>query len=48
MLKIYRTDERLIEERSQFEEGVWVALTNPSVEECQKVSVYYDIDVADF
>lgn len=47
MLKIYRTDERLIEERSQFEEGVWVALTNPSVEECQKVSVYYDIDVAD-
>lgn len=47
MLKIYRTDERLIEERNQFEEGVWVALTNPSMEECQKVSMYYDIDVAD-
>ena len=47
MLKIYRTDERLIEERNQFEEGVWVALTNPSMEECQKVSTYYDIDVAD-
>ena len=47
MLKIYRTDERLIEERNQFEEGVWVALTSPSMEECQKVSTYYDIDIVD-
>ena len=47
MLKIYRTDERLIEERNQFEEGVWVALTSPSMEECQKVSAYYDIDIVD-
>lgn len=47
MLKIYRTEEQIIEEREQLEEGVWVELTSPTMEECQRVSEHFDIDIAD-
>ena len=47
MLKIYKTEEQIIEEREQLEEGVWVQMTSPSMEESQKIADYFDIDITD-
>lgn len=41
MLKIYKTEEQIIEEREQLEEGVWVQMTSPSMEESQKIADYF-------
>lgn len=47
MLKIYRTDHQIIDEKDQMEDGVWIELTNPTMQECQKVAQMYEIDIAD-
>jgi len=47
VLKIYRTDHQIIDEKDQMEDGVWIELTNPTMQECQKVAQMYEIDIAD-
>ncbi len=47
MLNIYKTDESIIREISGYEEGCWVKLTAPSLEECMKVAEQFKMDVAD-
>lgn len=47
MLKIYKTDNQTICEKDQIEEGAWIELINPTMEECQKIAQTYDIDIAD-
>ena len=47
MVNIYRTDDRIIRELDAFEEGSWIKLTAPTLEECLDVSEKFNIDVAD-
>ena len=47
MLKMYKTDDRIIREITSFEEGCWVNLTDPTLEECSEVANEYGIDIAD-
>lgn len=47
MMAIYKTDDRVIHEIEDIQEGVWVMLTNPTMEESQEVSLKYGIDIAD-
>ncbi len=47
MLQYYRTDDRIIREIDGAEEGCWVKLTQPSLEECTDVSEAYGFDIAD-
>ena len=47
MLQTYRTDDRIIREISEPEEGCWVKLTKPSLEECTEVAETYGMDIAD-
>ncbi len=47
MLQYYRTDDRIIREIGGAEEGCWVKLTKPSLEECTDVSEAYGLDIAD-
>ena len=47
MLNIYKTDESIIREISDYEEGCWVKLTAPSLEECNMVAQQFGLDVTD-
>ena len=47
MVKLYRTDDRLIHEEKTIDDGVWIHMVDPSVEESQKVAEALDVDVAD-
>ena len=47
MINIFRTDNRIISEIDQYEEGAWVKLTAPTLEECAEVSDRYQMDIAD-
>lgn len=47
MLAIYRTDDCVIHEMDEFQEGAWVSLVNPTMEESQDVAEAFDIDIAD-
>ena len=47
MVKLYRTDDRLIHEEKTIDDGVWIHMVDPSVEESQKVAEILDVDVAD-
>ncbi len=47
MVNIYRTDDRIIRELDAFEEGSWIKLTAPTLEECLDVSEKFNMDVAD-
>ena len=47
MLNIYKTDDRIIHEIEKFEEGCWIKLTDPTLEECAAVSEEHGIDIAD-
>ena len=47
MLNMYKTDDRVIREIEKFEEGCWIKLTDPTLEECAKVSEQHEIDIAD-
>ena len=39
MLKIYKTEEQIIEEREQLEEGVWVQMTSPRWKNPKKLPI---------
>ena len=47
MLSIYKTDDRVIHELSGIEDGCWVKLTAPSLDECNFVSENFHIDLPD-
>lgn len=47
MLRMYMTDNRVIHEVEQVEPGVWIMMTNPTMEESQEISERFDIDMAD-
>ena len=47
MLNIYRTDGGILSERTEFEPGVWINMTAPTLEESQRVSRYYGLDIID-
>lgn len=47
MLNIYRTDDGIISELTEFTDGIWVKLTAPTKEEGERVSKAFDIDFDD-
>ena len=47
MVKLYRTDDRLIHEEKTMDDGVWIHMVDPSAEESQKVAEALGVDVAD-
>ena len=47
MLKIYITDNSILEPISKFTSGCWINMINPTQEESDKVCQYYNIDPAD-
>ena len=47
MINYYKTDNRIIREIEEYEEGCWIKLTSPTLEECADISDMFDMDVAD-
>ena len=47
MINIYRTDNRIISEIDHVEDGAWIMLTSPTMEETSHIAENCDIDVAD-
>ena len=47
MVKLYRTDDRLIHEEKTINDGVWIHMVDPSVEESRSVAEILNVDVAD-
>ena len=47
MLAIYRTDDCVIHEMEEFQEGAWINMINPTMEESQEVAEAFDIDMVD-
>ena len=47
MVKYYRTDDRLINEVDQINNGVWIQMTNPSVAEGQLIADALNVDIED-
>ena len=47
MVKYYRTDDRLIHEVDQIDNGVWIQMTNPSVAEGQLIADALNVDIED-
>lgn len=47
MLDIYRTDDSVIHETSEYEPGCWIKLTAPSADECEQVADDYNMDITD-
>lgn len=47
MYDIYRTSQKKLEKLHGFDEGAWVELTAPSLEECTEVAEKYEIDITD-
>ncbi len=47
MVKVYRTDDRLIHEVEKINGGTWVHMVNPSVSEGQKVADELGLDIED-
>lgn len=47
MMTVYKTDNRVLHEVEEMDLGVWIMMTNPTMEESQEVAEQYDIDMAD-
>ena len=47
MINIYKTDDRIIREITEVEDGCWVNLTAPTLEECADISEQFGMDIAD-
>ena len=47
MVKIYRTDDRMIHEKDKIDDGVWIHMVDPTAEESQHIADELDVDVAD-
>ncbi len=47
MIKLYKTDNRIISEIKEYEDDMWLCMTNPTVDESKFIAEKYDIDLAD-
>lgn len=47
MINIFKTEQSVIRTIDAFEDGAWVQMVDPSVQELNKVSEAYDIEVSD-
>lgn len=47
MLKLYRTDNKVLKELSTIKDGCWVNMVNPSYNEVAEIAGQFDIDEAD-
>ncbi|MDD6212042.1 MAG: magnesium transporter CorA family protein [Clostridiales bacterium] len=47
MLNIYKTENHVLRELDEFEDGIWIKLTAPTQEEGHRVAEMFDIDFAD-
>lgn len=44
MINIYKTDNGIISEIDTYESGSWIQLTTPTLEECDEISMRYNMD----
>jgi magnesium transporter len=47
MIKQYRTDDSILREIPDYEDGCWIQMIKPSVDESQEIAARFDIDIAD-
>ena len=47
MIKQYRTDDSILHEISDYEDGCWIQMIKPSIAESQQIAAEFDIDIAD-
>lgn len=47
MIKIYKTEESIVNEIEKVEDGCWINMITPTMEECISISECFDIDIAD-
>ena len=47
MIHIYKTENRMLRLLDQYEEGAWLQLTNPTLEESRRVADRFNIDILD-
>lgn len=47
MINIYRTDDNVIKEFHEYEEGTWIRMTQPTLEEINAVAERFQLDPAD-
>ena len=47
MIKIYKTEESIVNEIEKVEDGCWINMVTPTMEECINISEQFDIDIAD-
>ena len=47
MIKIYKTEESIVNEIEKVEDGCWINMITPTMEECISISERFDIDIAD-
>lgn len=47
MIKLYRTDQGVLSELTDYQDDMWVCMTKPTVDESKFIADKYDIDLAD-
>ncbi|MEG0720207.1 MAG: CorA family divalent cation transporter, partial [Lachnospiraceae bacterium] len=47
MFHIYKTDNGILSEQEELEEGVWINLTAPTTEESMRIVDHYGVDLVD-
>lgn len=47
MIKYYKTDNQIIHEENDIDDGVWVQMIQPTLEECKSVAETLNVDVED-
>ena len=47
LTKIYKTEDNIISELQSYEEGSWINMVAPSLEECVDISEQFNIDIDD-
>lgn len=47
MVKYFRTDNQILHEENRMEDGVWVQMIHPSVEECKEIADMLNVDIED-
>ena len=47
MIKLYKTEQKIISEIDNYEPDAWIQLTKPTVEESRFIAEKFDIDLAD-
>jgi magnesium transporter len=47
MIKLYKTEQKIISEINEYEEDMWICMTKPTVDESKYIAEKFDIDLAD-